>query len=58
MFKRFIKGLTLTYLEFKQAAKKHYFTCKCLIEKCDENWQIRENIFYLCGYVVEMMLKY
>jgi len=49
----------MTYLEFKQAAKKHYKTSKCLYEKCDNsNWQIQENIFYLCGYVIEMMIKY
>jgi len=50
--------LSYTYLQFKQAAKKHYSTCKCLYEKCDKNWQIQENIFYLCGYVIEMMIKY
>ena len=48
----------MNYLQFKQAAKKHYFTCKCLYEKCNNSWYIQENIFYLCGYVVEMMLKY
>ena len=49
----------MKYLEFKQAAKKHYKTSQCLYEKCDNsNWQIQENIFYLCGYVIEMMIKY
>jgi hypothetical protein len=48
----------MTYLEFKRAAKKHYKTSKCLYENCNDNWQIQENIFYLCGYIIEMMLKY
>ena len=49
----------MTYREFKQAAKKHYKTSKCLYERCDkDDWQIQENIFYLCGYVIEMMIKY
>jgi len=48
----------VNYLEFKQAAKKHYYTSLCLYEKCNNSWQIQENIFYLCGYVIEMMLKY
>ena len=48
----------MNYLEFKQAAKKHYLTSECLYENCNQNWQIQENIFYLCGYVIEMMIKY
>jgi hypothetical protein len=48
----------MIYQEFKTAAKKHYFTCKCLYNHCNNNWQIRENIVYLCGYVIEMMIKY
>ena len=47
-----------TYLQFKQAAKKHYYTCKCLYKNCNNDWQIQENIFYLCGYVIEMIIKY
>jgi len=48
----------MNYLEFKQSAKKHYYTSKCLFNNCKDNWQIQENIFYLCGYVIEMMIKY
>jgi len=49
----------MTYLEYKIAAKKHYKTSKCLYEKCNNSdWQIQENIFYLCGYIIEMMIKY
>ena len=48
----------MIYLEFKQAAKKHYRTAECLYESCNNHWHIQENIFYLCGYVIEMMLKY
>jgi len=48
----------MNYLEFKQAAKKHYRTCECLLNNCEKHWQIDENIYYLCGYTIEMMLKY
>lgn len=48
----------MVYLEFKEAAKKHYNTCKYLLEKSDESWHIQENIYYLCGYTIEMMIKY
>jgi len=48
----------MTYLEFKRAAKKHYKTAECLYKHCNNHWQIQENIFYLCGYVIEMMVKY
>jgi hypothetical protein len=48
----------MTYLELKRAAKKHYITCKCLFDKCNNSWIIQENIYYLCGYIVEMMIKY
>lgn len=48
----------MNYLEFKQASKKHYRTCECLLKNCENHWQIHENVYYLCGYIIEMMLKY
>ena len=49
----------MTFSEFKRAAKKHLKICECLIENCNlSDWQIKEGIYYLSGYVVEMMLKY
>lgn len=48
----------MIYLEFKEAAKKHYFTCHYLLTQQNKHWHIQENIFYLCGYIAEMMIKY
>jgi len=54
--------MSMYFLEFREAAKKHFKVCECLYEKCDknclENWVIKEEIYYLLGYVVEMGLKY
>ncbi len=48
----------MVYLEFKEAAKKHYNTCIYLLERNPQNWHILENAYYLCGYTIEMMIKY
>ena len=54
--------MSMHFLEFRDAAKKHFKICECLYEKCNqdclENWFIKEEIYYLLGYVVEMGLKY
>ncbi|GAB6044619.1 hypothetical protein JCM11957_02170 [Caminibacter profundus] len=52
----------MKYYEFRDAARKHFKVCECLYERCNEdclkNWLIKEEIYYLLGYVVEMGLKY
>lgn len=54
--------MRMHFIEFKEAARKHFKVCECLYEKCSqdclEDWMIREEIYYLLGYVVEMGLKY
>jgi len=46
--------------DFKESANKHLKTCECLINQCysDKKLHIKDNIFYLCGYVIEIMIKY
>jgi len=54
----------MKYKEFKQASKKHLETCKCLLNDldnttCEESKQhLKNNLFYLSGYIVETILKY
>jgi len=54
----------MKYKEFKQASKKHLETCKCLLAQiengnCELSQQhLKNNLFYLSGYIVETILKY
>jgi hypothetical protein len=53
--------MKMDFWEFRDAAKKHFKTCECLYEKCNyclNDWIIKEEIYYLLGYVIEMGLKY
>lgn len=48
--------------KYKQAAEKHYKTCKHLLNsidtvKADVKPQVISNIFYLSGYVLECIFK-
>jgi len=54
--------MSMYFIEFRDAARKHFKVCECLYEKCNpiclEDWYIKDEIYYLLGYVVEMGLKY
>ena len=52
-----------TVAHFKDAAERHYQTCKILVEKLNdlsdnEHDNILANIYYLSGYMAECAVKY
>lgn len=57
----------MVYKDFLNAARKHEYTCRVLIEKLDKIDEHREksnfkflllNLYYLSGYIIECMVKY
>ncbi|WP_336528464.1 hypothetical protein [Bacteroides acidifaciens] len=49
--------------DFRNAAKKHYQTCKFILDGLERGYQqnkdeIYSNLYYISGYIIECILKY